>query len=580
MRAVLLVGAALSALAVLVSAAVGYNALNDRSSITAGAVTTLDRAQVHASGIAENAPLAGQNIDGREQIAQQIVVDVDGLIRADRALRAGIDVLPDDFLRRLPAATEIDDLSVGVQSLTGAEPESAESALLQADVAARAEALAGRLALVEGAAVRRLGNLDDRIQLSLAGAVVGTLLGVASIVGYLIVPRPIRPPSRVTADDLPQSPAPPDPIGRLDRNTLVVDNDGHVRGLGTDHRARLASHVHPDDLDGIMALVEGSSGASSAQLRWWDVQGWRPILVAVADRSVSSTTLVVIELDGAHGPIEQPIDLTSPAPAPTSGVADHRRNGSAPAGVAHDLRAAIDGGVDLDLEFRPVRPIDGGPLNCLLADVVWYPQSEDAPKVEAGVLVPWAEVAGMGPRLSIWAIEHGTRAARRLHEEGLAAPIVVQISPSLLLRPDLVDRIDDLLGDADLPPGALMIAVSQNAVIASPALTGRQLARIKSLGVRVMVVDVDLVSVRQGMIDDLALDVVAIDARCVTRAVETSDISTIREIAERAGRHDLQLAALDVDTAAGQQAALAGGVTLGAGRAVAAPIVLGDLVGA
>ena len=150
------------------------------------------------------------------------------------------------------------------------------------------------------------------------------------------------------------------------------------------------------------------------------------------------------------------------------------------------LRAAIDEG-RLELVYQPQFEPRSLRLHAVEALLRWEDSEIGAIPPHKAIAV--AESAGLINEVTWWVLNNALRQCAELRARGLEVSVSVNLSPNNLREPDLPDFIDRGLRTWNVPPQALVIEITETAVLAAPELVSETLARLKSLGVRLAIDD-------------------------------------------------------------------------------------------
>ncbi|MFN8095429.1 MAG: EAL domain-containing protein [Vicinamibacteria bacterium] len=103
-----------------------------------------------------------------------------------------------------------------------------------------------------------------------------------------------------------------------------------------------------------------------------------------------------------------------------------------------------------------------------------------------------AEAAGVMPELGVWAVEEACRYARDwpVVDETWGLPLLcVNIAPSLLATTDFPEAVARAVSAARLPPGRLVLELTEGAAVEDAARTFSAMRHLRSLGVRLAIDD-------------------------------------------------------------------------------------------
>ncbi len=248
--------------------------------------------------------------------------------------------------------------------------------------------------------------------------------------------------------------------------------------------------------------------------------------------------------------------------------------------LVDDLRIALRED-QLELHYQPIVDLATGRLTGVEALARWSHPSRGP--VPPALFVPLAEEAGLVGRLDTWVLERACRDADRLRHSGLLvgdAQMAVNVSAHTVGDPQLGTSVRDLTAAHHLPPEALVLEVTETAVMQDPAAARSSLTRLRSLGVGVALDDFgtgysSLTYLRQMPVSHLKIDrsfVSHIAAEAHDRAITGCIIDLGRKLG-------MQVVAEGVETA--QQLAVLRrlGCTTGQGYHWSRPVPVSQLPG-
>ncbi len=183
--------------------------------------------------------------------------------------------------------------------------------------------------------------------------------------------------------------------------------------------------------------------------------------------------------------------------------------------LAADLRAALraPGGDGLWLAFQPqVVPGSGEPRGAE-ALVRWAHPTRGP--VSPAELLPVAERSGLMSELTDWVLEGAVAEAAALHALGHELHVAVNVSAVTLVDVHLPDRIAAVLGRHDVPPHALVVEVTEDAVMRDHRRCLEVLRAIAALGVEIAIDDFGTGHSSLAQLRHLPADELKIDRRFV-----------------------------------------------------------------
>jgi EAL domain-containing protein (putative c-di-GMP-specific phosphodiesterase class I) len=150
------------------------------------------------------------------------------------------------------------------------------------------------------------------------------------------------------------------------------------------------------------------------------------------------------------------------------------------------LRAAIADG-QLRPWFQPKVSLSDGAIIGCEALARWV--QSDGRLVSPGEFIPVAEQSGLVAALTDTVLDHALRACARWRRVSPACSVAVNISPLLLSDPRLPDRIEARLQAHGVPPGALVLEITEGNGIPDTPCAMEILTRLRIRGVSLSVDD-------------------------------------------------------------------------------------------
>jgi len=214
------------------------------------------------------------------------------------------------------------------------------------------------------------------------------------------------------------------------------------------------------------------------------------------------------------------------------------------------LRGAAERG-ELCLYFQPQIDLAHGRLVGLEALVRWnHP--------EHGLLAPadfirMAEETDLIVPVGRWTLREACRQARRWRDASPAAPLLVgvNLSPRQLAQPGLVAEVAAVLAETELPPEALELEITENAVVEPRLDAVGTIRRLRRLGVRLAIDDFGTGYSALSYLRELAVDGLKVDRSFVAAlGVDPGSLPIVRAITSLGRDLRLTVTAEGVETAA------------------------------
>jgi EAL domain-containing protein (putative c-di-GMP-specific phosphodiesterase class I) len=186
--------------------------------------------------------------------------------------------------------------------------------------------------------------------------------------------------------------------------------------------------------------------------------------------------------------------------------------------LERDLRAAISN-QQFALHYQPQVALDSGSVVCVEALLRWT--ADDGRSVPPDQFIPIAESAGLLVEIGAWVLARACGDLAVLRSRGHHnLRVAVNLSASQFRDPKLIARIEGALADADLPPDALELEITESTLIEDIDDAVRTLEALRGMGITVAVDDFGIGYSSLNYLKRLPLDVLKID-RSFVRDIET-----------------------------------------------------------
>jgi diguanylate cyclase (GGDEF)-like protein len=179
------------------------------------------------------------------------------------------------------------------------------------------------------------------------------------------------------------------------------------------------------------------------------------------------------------------------------------------------LRTAIERN-ELTLKYQPKVEMAGGTVKSLEALVRWHHATLGP--VSPGEFVPLAESAGASRVLTDWVLGAAIRQLGEWHRAGLSLQVAVNLSAPDILDPDLGDGILKLLAAERLEPHALLLEITESAVMRDPELAARHMQPLRAAGVQFAIDDFGTGHSSLSQLSRLPVDELKIDRSFISQA--------------------------------------------------------------
>jgi diguanylate cyclase (GGDEF)-like protein len=202
------------------------------------------------------------------------------------------------------------------------------------------------------------------------------------------------------------------------------------------------------------------------------------------------------------------------------GDEEHRRRLK----LVTDLRGAIDQNA-LTLVYQPKVAMESRSVRSLEALVRWtHPQLGVVSPAE---FVPLAERTGGARRLTSWVLEAAIRQMGEWRRAGVDVELAVNLSAPDILDPDLGDEIIQMLRAHRVESTALLLEITESAVMRDPQLAARNMQLLRLAGIRFAIDDFGTGHSSLSQLSLLPVDELKIDRSFVRDARAGTDAATI-----------------------------------------------------
>lgn len=322
----------------------------------------------------------------------------------------------------------------------------------------------------------------------------------------------------------------------LDRFKLINDSLGHTTGdeLLRAVGARLEASVRPGDTvsrfggDEFTVLLENVPSAAEATAAAGRVLHALGSPFELGGREVFTSASIGIVLSA---PDQRPDDLLRSADAALHRAKLHGKGrfelfdramheaALLRLQMETDLRRALAQD-EVRLFYQPIVLLETGRISGFEALLRW--QHPRLGMVLPGDFVPVAEETGLILPLGRWVVDEACRQAarwQRLARSGPPLAMAVNLSARQFMQADLVEQVRGALERHGLPPGSLMLEITESVLIDKPDATAAMLDALCSLGVQFHLDDFGTGYASLAYLQRFPMDVVKID-RCFVHDME------------------------------------------------------------
>jgi diguanylate cyclase (GGDEF)-like protein len=198
--------------------------------------------------------------------------------------------------------------------------------------------------------------------------------------------------------------------------------------------------------------------------------------------------------------------------------------------------------------------------------------------VPPGDFVPLAEQSGTIKPLTLWVVRTALRECARWRAGGLSLGVTVNVSARVLDDAQFADQVAEALAASGIPATALVIEITETAIMADPGTARAALTRLDALGLRLSVDDFGIGHSSLAYLRDLPVDELKID-RSFVMEMESSNPSAVivRSTVELAHNLGLEVTAEGVESPGAYRALKALGCDLAQGYFISRPLSADDL---
>lgn len=189
-----------------------------------------------------------------------------------------------------------------------------------------------------------------------------------------------------------------------------------------------------------------------------------------------------------------------------------------------DLRVAIAGD-QLDLKFQPKLDAATARIRHVEALLRW--QHPSLGPIGPDEFIPLAERSGFIHELTRFVLDRALAVNAAWRREGLELGLAVNLSAMDLMDADLPGYIQQRLQAHDIPPGALILEVTESALMQDIEYALRMLVQLKACGVRLAIDDFGTGYSSLAQLKRMPVDELKIDKSFIMQLVEDSDDAVI-----------------------------------------------------
>jgi len=214
--------------------------------------------------------------------------------------------------------------------------------------------------------------------------------------------------------------------------------------------------------------------------------------------------------------------------------------------LAHDLRNALANG-DLALEYQMKYDVTINQPVGVEALLRWT--HPDLGEIEPVNIIPLAEQLGIINRLTSWVMKEAIAQCARWRDQGIFMSMAINLSVYDLLTSNLIDQIETLLDEFQVPASYLVIEITENAMLIDPNNAISILQSLDKMGVRIAIDDFGVGFSSLGYLKKLPVDELKIDKSFVLDMNSNeNDAMIVRSTIDLAHNLGLNVVAEGVET--------------------------------
>jgi diguanylate cyclase (GGDEF)-like protein len=185
-----------------------------------------------------------------------------------------------------------------------------------------------------------------------------------------------------------------------------------------------------------------------------------------------------------------------------------------------DLHRALAAGAELELHYQPKVDLSSGRTVGFEALMRWRHPTRGL--LQPDLFIPLAEQSGLIHDLTRFALTTAVAQLAAWRAVGRNAPVAVNLSAHDVTSKSVVELIERLLAEYDVPASLLEVEITETALVADRSRVVPVLERLGAIGVRVAIDDFGIGNTSISQLLDLPVDLLKIDRLFVTDLVSDS----------------------------------------------------------
>jgi EAL domain-containing protein (putative c-di-GMP-specific phosphodiesterase class I) len=127
-----------------------------------------------------------------------------------------------------------------------------------------------------------------------------------------------------------------------------------------------------------------------------------------------------------------------------------------------------------------------------------------------------AEVTGMSNAVDLWVLKTACREIAEWHKDGADVRVAVNLSARPFQRPDLLDRIKEVLAESGLPASMLQLEITETLAMQNAEASQSVLRGLKELGIKIAIDDFGTGYSSLSYLTTLPIDILKVDRSFVS----------------------------------------------------------------
>lgn len=193
-------------------------------------------------------------------------------------------------------------------------------------------------------------------------------------------------------------------------------------------------------------------------------------------------------------------------------------------GLSTELREAIERD-QLLLEYQPQVDMNTGKIACVEALVRW--QHPGMGLIPPDEFISLAEQTGVIRPLTLWVIDHALAQTAFWKKAGLQLKLSINLSVRCLQDRQLPSQVEALLDKHGVDPGAIVLEVTESAIMSDPITARRVMRRLSNMGFHMSIDDFGTGYSSLSYLKQLPVDEIKIDKSFVRKMDENENDAVI-----------------------------------------------------